>query len=195
MILTRFLPHNENKKIFEKKRNPVKINKLATVLGSLVFTVSLTLGYAMNAQAADSASLDSVKSSIVLTAISTADQVSIDAVTAAQATYLAALQTYQSAPANGKASKQAYKRALQAWQKLNNSQKKAKQQIGKTFKATVASAKAKFKAAMAASNAGSSKAEAKAARDAAIAGASVARNDALACISFSTKKPEKPTKY
>ncbi len=172
----------------------MKINKLAAVFGSLVITFGLTLGSALSAQAVSSVTLNTTNSTIVLTTIGSTDQKAIDTVAASKQNYQVALDAYKVASSNGQAVKQAYKKAVQAWQKMNNSQKKAKQQIGKTFKASVALAKATFRQAMAASNAGSSKAEAKAARDAAIASASVARNEALASITFTIAKPDKPGK-
>lgn len=156
--------------------------------------LALVLGSSAHLQVA-SAEVASIKTeSTVLTQVNPADQVSVDLVLAQKTSYESLLASYVAAPTGSKESKKAYKKALKAWQKLKATQAKAKKQISKTFRLTVADAKRVCATAVRAATTVSEKAEARAAKNAAIAAASVARNDALNLIRFDLQKPAKPAK-
>ncbi len=161
--------------------------------GSSLVALALIIGSSAQAKAIET--VEVVASDIsVQTTINPADQLSIDAVLTAKASYESAQASYSAAAVGTKEAKKAYKVAQKAWQSLTKAQAKAKKQIGKTFKSTVSNAKRSFNASVKGNHNVSAKAEAKAAKNAAIASASVARNDALAAIKFTLEKPVKPAK-
>lgn len=157
-------------------------------------SAAIALSAALALQPLVTASASPVQAATGVSVIVTAndrDQTSIAKFQELKSKYELELAAYNTLEAGSPEAKRALKKATRTWTKLKSAEAKAKQQISKTFKQSVSSAKRESQLAISAATTVSAKAEAKAAKKAAIALASAARSEALEAIQLPEAPPRK----